>query len=812
MAALFETKYLTEFLAALNVKTGVVELEVRFQGPNKFTPLSFKEYMRGENYLNEKYGEPIIEESEDIKSKSGIRRTTKSNPDGSFEISTIRKNDVIRPQYDLNIDLKISLATEETFPNNIELPDVEISRTKSRKSWTDYGQGVRFDLTKVTQVLDTKGPETRYEVEIEMVNPILEKRNKPLTQTEAIEFRKAFRNLGQQSAELRKVMQDTDLPYVNSNRNKLIDFIHQNVDASKYWTDTRTPGDGVLIDFSVRARNIKREDLTYRGLFNKIGYSVTCKAEGLRKFLVIHETGLWIVFPGEFCKVARFEDLPFGWRKYVNTILDGEDIPVENRLAYKEAKHYYLPFDTLVFAGRNVMNEPLEKRIQYAATIRSQGIVTIGGRASLVMEEKPFYFFKDGPESFYNSITKIFRFIEMSANYKTDGLMFTPNNSPYNPQTGRYYHGNARVLSKQPDVCKWKPFDEMTVDLAYYDGSKRQLKTTRNKDFEGTDKFPFDVDTQVDWYSSMFNSIQNGTILEFEPKKNQEGIIILHPKRIRTDKATPNSIETARDVWNDINSPIPVETLLGESMQLLRMYHNNIKFEILTKNIVPNSHLIDIGSGAGGDLNKWMKGKYSKILAIEPNEIHIKEFKSRLENYPDKDKIALLKSGGEETTKIMNAVVETFGEELGDKPVYISMMLSLSFFFGEKRMLKGLCETLLSIKSLVREKNPLQEVHFLFFTIEESRELSLFEKYNNFIDFPGVKIRYNPETEKVFINFPDSQTILGEQEEYLVKLDEMFGILEGEVEYLKDADGNKELLSKYEKEFSSMYVYGSLAL
>ena len=88
----------------------------------------------------------------------------------------------------------------------------------------------------------------------------------------------------------------------------------------------------------------------------------------------------------------------------------------------------------------------------------------------------------------------------------------------------------------------------------------------------------------------------------------------------------------------------------------------------------------------------------------------------------------------------------------------------------------------------------------------------LFKKYNNFIDFPGVKIKFNPETEKVFISFPDSQTILGEQEEYLVNLDEMFAILEGEVEYIKDADGNKELLSKYEKEFSSMYVYGSLAL
>ncbi len=809
MAGLFETKYLSGFLAALNVKTGVVELEVRFQGPNKFTPLSFKEYMRAENHLTEKYGEPIIEDTEDIKSKSGIRRTTKNNPDGSFEVSTIRKNEFYK-EMDLNIDIKISLATEESFPNDIELPDIEISRNKNRKSWIDYDQGVRFDLTKVTQMLTSKGPETRYEVEIEMIHPILEKRNRPLTQNEAIEFRKAFLKLGNQTAELRKIMRDTDLSYVNSNRNKLIDFIHQSVDAAKYWTDSRPPGDGILIDFSVRARNIKREDLTYKGLFNKIGYSVTCKAEGLRKFLVIHETGLWIVFPGEFCKVARLEDLPFGWRKYVNTILDGEDIPVENRFSNKEAKHYYLPFDTLIFAGRNVMNEPLEKRIQYAATIRSQGVISIGGQVSLIMEEKPFYFFKEDTESFYNSINKIFRFIDMNANYKTDGLMFTPNDSPYNPQTGRFYPKD-RILSKHPDVCKWKPFEELTIDLAYYDGSKRRLMTTRDN-FVGTDKFPFDVDTQVDWYSSMFNGLQNGTILEFEPKKNQEGIIILHPKRIRTDKATPNSLITAKDVWNDINSPIPVETLLGKSMQLLRMYHNNIKYDILTRNIVPDSHLIDIGSGAGGDLNKWLKGKYSKVLAIEPNEIHIKEFKSRLENYPGKEKINLLKSGGEETEKIMNAVIETFGDELGNKPVYISMMLSLSFFFGDKYMLKGLCETLLSIKSLVKEKNSLQDVRFLFFTIEESRELSLFEKYDNFIDFPGVKIRYNSDTEKVFISFPDSQTILGEQEEYLVKLDEMLNILEGKIEYLKDANSDKELLSKYEKEFSSMYVYGSYIL
>ena len=807
MAKFFEAYYLNDFLAALGVaKGGQLELEVRLRGPNKFTPISFKEYMRAETHLQDKYGEPEIEDTEDVKDINGYRRTVKNNPDGSFEVISINKNDFFN-KIDNNIDIKISLATEETVITPKELGEIAITRNKYRKSWTDLDEGVRFDLTKVTQLVPGKEAMTLYEVEVEMINPVLETRSKPLTMAEITTFKKGFLKLGQQVADLRKVMQDTDMAYFNNSRNKLIDFIHNAVDARKYETSTRPVGEGVMIDFSVRARNIKIDDLVYKGILNKIGYSVTCKAEGFRKFLVIHESGLWIVFPGEFCKVARLEDLPFGWRKYVNTILDGEDIPVENRFTYKEAKHYYLPFDTLVFNGRNVMNEPLEKRIKYTTEIRNQGVITIKNEVTLIMEEKPFYFFGQTAESFYTAVNKIFRFIEISANYKTDGLMFTPNNTEYNPQTGRFYRGKERTLAKHPDICKWKPFDELTIDLAYFDTVKgRQLKTTRDNNFVGTEKYPFKVDEQVDWFSPMFSGIQNETIFEFEPRKNQEGMIVLHPRRIRTDKATPNSIDTAKDVWNDINNPISKETLTGTSMQLQRKYHNKIKVELLNK----TGHLIDIGSGAGGDLAKW--GKFDRILAIEPNQIHIDEFMRRLASSPNKDKIHLLKSGGEETNKILKKVEEVFGDELGSEPVYISMMLSLSFFFGEYKMLKGLCETILGIKNLVKERNPEQEVHFLFFTIEESREMNLFKKYDNFIDFPGVKMRYIPETKKVYIKFPESQTILDEQEEYIVKLDDMLSILEGKIEYFMEADGVKELLNKYEKEFSSMYVYGSLLL
>jgi hypothetical protein len=246
-------------------------------------------------------------------------------------------------------------------------------------------------------------------------------------------------------------------------------------------------------------------------------------------------------------------------------------------------------------------------------------------------------------------------------------------------------------------------------------------------------------------------------------------------------------------------------------MVLQRQYHNNIKARILSNNIPNNSHLVDIGSGSGGDLGKW--GRFDKVLAVEPFEEQLVEFRKRLEqNSEAKNKVHILKAGGQESDKIIKKVEEVFGEELGNAPMYISMMLSLSFFWGQEEMLRSLLETIIGIKDLVKAKNPMQEVKFIFFTIEGSRTLKMFKKYNNFIKFPGVEMLYEPEEEKVFINFPGSVTIKGTQEEYIVKLKELPELLDATVEYEREASGTKELLSKYEKEFSSMYVEGSYIL
>lgn len=810
MSGLFENLYLTPFLNAVNSSKGPLELEVRFRGDDEYNPVSFKEFFRVQEYLTGKYGNPIISSTQDL-IKSKMRQTVVNEDDSSFTLINITKRTLFsRDDENKFIGIKISLASEQQIMTDVKIEDPEVIRDKFRQSWTNETLGIRFDITKVTETLKGKEPKEKYEVEIEMINEILEKRSYPMTQNEMINFKKAFLTLGDQAANLRKIMEDTDLPYTYNNRDVLINFIHTSINAKQY--SRFEPNKGQLIEFFVRARNIKLQDMVYGGLLKdpkkNISYSVTCKAEGLHKFLVIHRSGLWLVFGNEFCKVARFEDLPLSWQQCENTILDGEDIPVEHRYVYKNAKHFFLPFDALLFKGKDVTKQDLNQRLEYAKIIRNLGVLQIKGEINLIMEEKPFYYF-DTAKEFYSSIRKIFNFIDNNAKYKTDGLMFTPVNTEYNPKSDMKFKKEERILTIAPDICKWKPFEELTVDLRYFATVRRYLTTSRGTEFKGSRKFPFNPETQVDWLSPIFKDIPNGTIIEFEPRYNSDGDIILSPRRTRFDKATPNSPDTASDVWDDINKPISKETLLGTSMDLQRQYHNNIK-RLILKNVPLNAHLIDIGSGAGGDLSKW--GKFSKVLAIEPNGELLDEFNRRLENIKDVDKVHTLKSGGEETGKIAKAVTEVFGDEIGSQPMYVSMMLSLSFFWGEERMLRQLCETIITIRNLVKERNQLQEVRFIFMTIEGSRTMQLFKKYNNNINFPGVKMIYNPEDEKVFINFPGSKTIIGTQEEYIVKLSELPLLLNAKVENEREATGTKDLLNSYEKEFTSMYVYGTYLL
>jgi hypothetical protein len=164
-----------------------------------------------------------------------------------------------------------------------------------------------------------------------------------------------------------------------------------------------------------------------------------------------------------------------------------------------------------------------------------------------------------------------------------------------------------------------------------------------------------------------------------------------------------------------------------------------------------DNHLIDIGSGYGGDISKT--NKYSRILAIEPDAEHMEEFRRRLALFsPEKQRqISTLIAGGEEYEKIMTAVRHTFGNEFGKKPLYISMMLSMTFFWKSEEMLQQLANTINLIKEeyyksvpkdLKTSSGPKNTVKFLFLVMDGERVVKYLKEHDDSVNLNGALINY----------------------------------------------------------------------
>jgi len=796
------------------------------------SPIEVDTFFRIKNYFISKYGTPIETHSED-KVKDGIRQSIITTEDGHEKTITIEKLRLWDSKQDdkntsirrLNIfeelGLKLSISSE-TDVSNREFKDLDIIRNKHRFTWKE---GIfQFDITQVTSTEKGKHTESIWEVEVELQHPLFEPRESKLSNEDKETLYEAFNKLSFKVLDLVKIVNNTDLAYTNSDRKRVEEYMTKTVNYNNYRDKE---------DFIAKARNLRAPDIVYGGLVGgKVDYTVTPKAEGLHKFLVIHDYGVWLIYPGK--EYSLIEKAPpanqyenWKWFPYRGTVLDGEDILPQQRKpesGYMDIKHFFLPFDTLIYCGDDVRDRPLGERQKMADTLRS----AVGSNSSLLIKMKPFIPLGRSSEEFYKSMHKVFELIKY-LDYNTDGVVFTPINTNYKPG-GERLKREERVLTRAPDICKWKPGNEYTIDLKVIQtADKRGLfasKGDENVPFVGDDWNTFDAEIQVDWYDPIFSQVPNYTIVEFGPKLNSDGKrmyaddeetkLILKPIRTRPDKLYANGMGTAVDTWKELNDPIEEDTLLGNTIILMRKYHNQVKREIFDNVSGYDNHLIDIGSGRGGDITKLKH--FSKILAIEPNENNMKEFKRRLsqKSMEIQSKFATLQAGGEEYENIIGAVRATFGNDFGRKPLYISMMLSLSFFWKSREMLEQLANTINLIKDeyyrnvpkeLKTANGPKYPVKFLFFTIEGERTLKFFKENNDSVVLNGVIMNYKDDV--VYIDIRGS--IVENQTEYIVKLKELFDITDMKLNYEKNATHEK-LLSENEKKLTSLYVYGETEL
>ena len=377
------------------------------------------------------------------------------------------------------------------------------------------------------------------------------------------------------------------------------------------------PGRVLPLPQTLTLDNFKKRVLTKRE------YSVTEKADGERYILLSDSEG-------NMTFIARGTDVkPLGIKSPLkNTIIDGE--------LYKDK---FYSFDILFSNGKDVRKKKLMDRLDILykslvqmkiPMIRMKNFLVDDGKEIIEMPSKA----KTGMKNIYDAANAIWSRRNSFA-YPLDGLIFTPVNDVY--------------FSK--NIYKWK--DENTIDF-YYDknrlmiagfdkvGGKYSVIPFEGVDGKGTfvtyrgkvknDIFS-DTSASMDVRKGKLSTELSGKgVGEFTFKDNEFKLI-----RKRPDKEFPNGIEAVNQVWESITSPLTAQEI-GVGPGAMRRFHNEIK-DLMIQKYAKNKSVIDIGSGKGEDIAKYVKAGSKPVVGFDivsseyPHPSYMKFFKMKDEVY-----------------------------------------------------------------------------------------------------------------------------------------------------------------------------------
>lgn len=635
-------------------------------------------------------------------------------------------------------------------------------REKKRWSYEVMNGKFRLDLTEVTTYKQGhQDAKTVFEIEIEILGNKLEN----LKQFEEV------------VAYLIKEIQGTLLIYTSQEKSAIISKTNKLIGA-KYQSST-----SVDIKSLIQPRNLKIKDLAIGSLVpsnNKgIKYSVTIKADGIRRLLVIDTLGIFLIYSDQVMKISGAQKVNQLAASWIGTVFEVEYIPKYNILEdaddkYHKAKIYSLLFDTIALPpsqNQNKLDIWLQNhsiRMLYATKFSKM----FEKSKDFVFEPKVFSTFQTVPE-FYNAINTM---LSTYYPFKTDpGLMFTPENYKYDPVVSRMKLRD-RILRKQPDILKWKSPDELTIDCSIKHVLLGESNTVILQVIENNELIPFHPDEYVEMVPELQSS-PNGTICEFRyilPEDSNKGKFVF--VRFRDDKDYPNSQEVANDVWDDIHQPIDELTITGQKFGLSFRYHGKVKwdlFNMVGKSLKPAQYrvLLDIGSGKGGDVNKWIANKFTHVICVEPNETNRLELIKRLEPHKNVITWRILPTIGQDYLEIIKQVKEFSPTGFVDA---ISCMLSLSFFFDKP-------ESTNAIAYLVNE-TLTRDGYFLALSIDGKYVIEYFSNPANFLivnnvyqsNMKLIDFQLRPPN-TVYIDIPNSIVI--KQTEYLTNLGGLQNVL-----------------------------------
>lgn len=748
----------------------------------------------------------------------------------------------VRKTKDVPIDvyaynIRVGIATEMPTVNILYEPDDGVRRI-TRYS-VQVGEFI-YDLSRVQAKYSNRNDVvTTFEFEIEITKGTL--LNSSLFDELDMHIQNAF-----------KVVHGTDLLYTTrevENVNEHVNFLlGQGVIPLEYPdTEFNHPRKNFLFrQYFNDARNLRRPDMVDGGLVGNVDqtYKVTDKADGLRRFLHFNVSGVWIVSTDSYNLIYRRN-----MAEWKDVLLEGEYIPANNpdtpdhqtRLTiggkYMQPEHSRPHVMYLYDALSDVsILYALQNKDHSSRMLVCQKMVEIMNPIipMLYLESKVFY--QLAFETMYGLIHLC---LTKELPYERDGLMFVPENAPYDVWRNYKYKQSqfnarrdehtapkpilpplhTRVLTNpnNQDTCKWKPANMLTIDLQVkFVGNIVELWTERGRTpfkFLGSKRYP------ITWENGMnINDphlmidgirVEDGTIMECIYSMAGKDYDVTLPfmvkaVKVRDDKVRPNQWDVCEDNWDLSHAPLPEHTISGKGSILMHAYHNDIKRELLS-GLKEGSTLLDIGSGRGGDLGKWTK--LSQVIAVEPIDVWLDEFRLRLANSPMINKVHIIHSGAENVDRIIK---ETRDHVVGGRVDAISFMLSLTFFWQSELMVRNIAyliqETLKpggKVIFLTMDGDAVEK-HFTPGSLLPPDDKA---PLNQNIDDDYIKFR-RLEGGKYFIHLEDSNVL--NQEEYAAHISDLVYLLDGNMTKMR-AD-KRRILNNTEKILSNMYSYGEITL
>jgi hypothetical protein len=383
-------------------------------------------------------------------------------------------------------------------------------------------------------------------------------------------------------------------------------------------------------------------------------YAVTDKADGDRMLLFITSK--------PECKVYFIDNNMQNVYKtnivsssYYSTLIDGELVKTNNKLCY-------LGFDLMAFNQTDIRGSAeylLRSRLDKMGDV----LQSVQCSKSLyVIQPKTFYF-----RNVFMASEAIMDTISEKP-YGNDGLVFTPMDEPY------------PVVKAWPRLFKWKPAELNTIDFysvqeitgnesvwkLYVQHTSPTDTTTRAQGKTSAEKVLFDVqklcqtpvaidkmtfqttfpEDSIDFMTN--EKFQSHTVIEYKWDTTLDKFV---PLRTRWDKTLNprkhgNFSAVACDVWNNIHNPVEKEMIFKMTTfsnakedllyERMRRFHNKIKEQLYEKWARNSENLLELCSGRGGDLHKWVYNNVKSVVGYDISEKNISECRRRMYTMQDK--------------------------------------------------------------------------------------------------------------------------------------------------------------------------------